>query len=136
MMALVLAIAVASFIRDRGQLPHNISSWLFLIPFAVTLWRVQAGFLAAIFLLTVSPSLHEQLNVLTGVKLHAWAYPAVDCCLGFLAGWTLRGGLAAADDVLGKFPAGPLLLFHVWMVPSASIAVGRNIWQSASELSL
>lgn len=136
MMALVLAIAVASFIRDRGQLPHNISSWLFLIPFAVTLWRVRAGFLAAIFLLTVSPSLHEQLNVLAGIKLHAWAYPAVDCCLGFLAAWTLRGGLAAADEVLGKFPAGPLLLFHCWMVFSAAIAVGRNIWQSASELSV
>ena len=64
LVALTLTIALASFIRDRGQLLSNISLWLFLIPFVVSLWRTQIGFLAAIFLLTVTPSLHEQLNAL------------------------------------------------------------------------
>ena len=113
----------------------NISFWLFLVPFAVSLWRTQAGFLAAIFLLTVTPSLHEQLNALAGTN-HAWAYPGVDCCLGFLAAWTLKGGLSGSTTVLDRFPSGPLLLFHAWVVLSAVIAVGSNIWQSASELSL
>ena len=29
-----------------------------------------------------------------------------------------------------------VLLFHAWMVLSAVVAVGRNLWQSASEFSL
>lgn len=135
--ALTLTIAVASFIRDRGQLLSNISLWLFLVPFVVTLWRTEAGFLAAILLLTVTPSLHEQSNALAGTNLHAWAYPAVDCCVGFIAAWTLKGGGArGVDSALNRFPSGTLLLFHAWVVLSAVIAVGRNIWQSASELSL
>ncbi len=134
--ALTLTIAIASFIRDRGQLLSNISFWLFLVPFAVALWRTETGFLAAILLLTVTPSLHEQSNALAGTNLHAWAYPAVDCCLGFLAAWTLKGGLRGVDNALNRFPSGPLLLLHAWVVLSAVIAVGRNLWQSASELSL
>ena len=136
MLALTLTVALASFIRDRGQLLSNISLWLFLIPFVVSLWRIETGFLTALFLLTVSPSVHEQLNTLTGMKIHAWAYPGVDCCLGFLAAWTFKGGLSSAKQVLDRFPSGPLLLFHAWVALSAVIAVGRNIWQSASELSL
>ena len=134
--ALTLSVAVASFIRDRGQLLSNISLWLFLAPFAASLWRPQFGFLVAMFLLTVTPSLHEQLNVLAGTALHAWVYPGVDCCLGFLAAWVVRGGLRGIDNVLDRFPGGPLLLFHVWVALSAVLAVGRNLWQSASELSL
>ena len=135
-MVLTLTVALASFIRDRGQLLSNISFWLFLVPFAVSIWRIEVGFLSALFLLTVSPSLHEQFNVLAGAKLHAWTYPGVDCCLGFLAAWTVKGGLRSAKEVLNLFPSGPILLFHAWVALSAVIAVGRNIWQSASELSL
>lgn len=136
LLALTLTVALASFIRDRGQLLSNISLWLFLIPFVVSLWRIETGFLTALFLLTVSPSVHEQLNTLTGMKIHAWAYPGVDCCLGFLAAWTFKGRVSSAKQVLDRFPSGPLLLFHAWVALSAVIAVGRNIWQSASELSL
>ena len=136
LVALTLTVAIASFVRDRGQLLSNISFWLFLICFAVSLWRTQAGFLVAMFLLTVTPSLHEQSNVLAGTGFHAWAYPGVDCCLGFLAAWVLKGGLRNVDVVLDRFPGGTLLLFHAWVVLSAVIAVGRNVWQSASELSL
>jgi O-antigen ligase len=136
LLALTLTIALASFVRDRGQLFSNISFWLFLIPFAVSLWRTQSGLLTAMFLLTVTPALHEQVNALVGATVHAWAYPGVDCCLGFLAAWALRGGYRAVDGVLHRFPSGPLLLFHGWMTLSAAIAAGRNIWQSASEFSL
>jgi len=136
LVTLTLTIAIASFVRDRGQLFSNISFWPFLICFAVSLWRAQAGLLVTIFLLTVTPSLHEQLNALAGTALHAWAYPGVDCCLGFLAAWVLKGGLRGIDEILDRFPGGTVLLFHAWMVLSAVIAVGRNIWQSASELSL
>lgn len=132
----ILTIAFASFVRDRGQLFSNISIWLFLIPFLVSLWRTEVGFLTGILLLTVSASVHEQFNALTNVEFHAWAYPAVDCCLGFLAAWTLKGGLDRARESLRRFPSGPILLFHAWVTLSAVIAVGRNIWQSASEISL
>ena len=73
---------------------------------------------------------------MAGTEFHAWAYPGVDCCLGFLAAWAFKGGLRSAEEVLDRFPSGPLLLFHAWVALSAVIAVGRNIWQSASELSL
>ena len=68
--------------------------------------------------------------------LHAWAYPGVDCCLGFLAAWVLKGGLRGTNKVLDRFPSGPLLLFHAWMIVSAVIVVCRNIWHSASDFSL
>ena len=136
MVMLILTIAIASFVRDRGQLFSNISFWPFLICLAVSLWKTQAGFLITIFLLTTTPSLHEQVNALASTALHAWAYPGVDCCLGFLVAWVLKGGLRVVDEVLDRFPGGTILLFHAWMVLSAVIVVGRNIWQSASELSL
>ncbi len=96
----------------------------------------MSDFSRAIFLLTVTPSLHQQSNVLAGTVLHAWAYPGVDCCLGFLAAWVLRGGLRAVDEVLDRFPGGPMLVFHAWLTLSAVIAVSRNLWQSASEFSV
>lgn len=136
LLALTLTIALASFVRDRGQLFSNVSLWFFLIPFVVSLWRSQLGLLTAMFLLTVTPALHEQVKPLFGITVHAWAYPGVDCCLGFLAAWALRGGYRAIDGVLDRFPAGPLLLFHGWVTFSAVIVAGRNIWQSASEFSL
>ncbi len=53
LVALTLTIALASFGRDRGQLLSNISFWLFLGSFVVSMWRTQAGFLTALFLVTV-----------------------------------------------------------------------------------
>ena len=47
-----------------------------------------------------------------------------------------QGWLRSTKEVLNRFPSGPILLFHAWVTLSAVIAVGRNIWQSASELSL
>ena len=132
----VLVIALASFVRERGQLLSNISLWFFLISFAVSIWRTQAGLLATTFLLTVTPSLHEQVNALADTDLHAWAYPGVDCCLGFLAAWVLMRGLRGTDKVLDRFPSGLLLLSHGWMVVSAAVVVSRNIWRSASDFSL
>jgi O-antigen ligase len=132
----ILVIALASFVRERGQLLSNISLWFFLISFAVSIWRPQVGLLATTFLLTVTPSLHEQVNALADTDLHAWAYPGVDCCLGFLAAWVLKRGLRGTDKVLDRFPSGLLLLFHGWMVVSAAAVVSRNIWRSASDFSL
>ena len=134
--AATLAIALASFVRERDQLFSNVSFWLFLIPFVMSVWRIRVGFLTALFLLTVTPSLHEQINSLADIKLHAWAYPAVDSCLGFLAAWVIRGGVGGTKELLSRFPSGALLMFHFWLTLSAVITVGRNIWQSASELSL
>ena len=68
--------------------------------------------------------------------MHAWAYPGVDCCLGFLAAWSFKGGLRSATKYSIASRAVRFLLFHAWMTLSAVIAVCRNIWQSASELSL
>ena len=45
-------------------------------------------------------------------------------------------GCEASTTVLNRFPSGPTAAISRWMVLSAVIAVGRNIWQSASELSL
>ena len=132
----VVIVAIASFIRERGQLFSNISLWLFLVPFAVTFWRTNAGFLSTVFLLTVGPSLHEQIFAVTGLKFHVWAYPAVDSCLGFLTAWALRREAGRVRNLLDRFPSGTLLLFHAWVTLSAVVATGRNIWQSASELSL
>lgn len=136
LLVLTLLVALVSFFRDRGQLLSNVSSWLFLIPFGLTLWSTTVGLLAAVLLLTVGPSIHEQVNALLGTSLHAWAYPAVDSALGFLAAWALKGKARGTGSVLDRFPSGPLMLFHAWMTLSAAIAVGRNIWQSASEFTV
>ena len=134
--AATLAVAFASFVRDRGQLLSTISLWLFLAPFAVSLWRLRTGFLVTVFLLTLAPAAKEQTDALAGSIFHAWTYPGIDCCLGFLAAWALRWRLEGAKEVLGLFPSGPVLLFHGWMLLSAALTVCRNLWQSASEFSL
>ena len=136
LVGLTLVVALASFVRDRGHLWSNISLWLFLLPFVISIWRIRIGYLFTVLLLTISPSLKEQLDVLTRIPVHAWVYPGVDCCLGFLAAWAIRGRLGGIRQIVSRFPSGPLLLFHAWLTLSAAIAAGRNIWQSASEFSL
>jgi hypothetical protein len=136
LVVLTLAIALASFVRVRGQGLSNISLWIFVVPFALTLVRTRLGLIAGVFLLTIAPALHLQLNAVAGTRLYAWAYPGVDACLGFLLAWVCKGQLATARSVLGRFPVGPLLLFHAWIALSALVAVARNLWQSASEFSL
>ena len=132
----VLMVTAASFVRERGHLLSNISLWLFLVPFTLTLWPTKAGFLSAIFLLTVGPSLHEQIFALAGFKLHTWAYPAVDACLGFLMAWSVKCRAGRVKNLLNHFPSGTLLLFHAWVTFSAAVVSARNVWQSASEFSL
>jgi hypothetical protein len=48
---LTLAIALASFGRVREQGLHNVSLWIFAVPFAVTLARTGAGLVVAVFFL-------------------------------------------------------------------------------------
>jgi hypothetical protein len=134
--SLTLMIALASFVRVRSQGLANISLWIFFVPFALTLVRIRLGLVVALFVLTVAPALHHQLNAIAGTRFHAWAFPGVDACLGFLCAWVCKGQLPAAKAVLARFPAGPLLLFHAWIALSAVVAIARNLWQSASEFSL
>lgn len=136
LLALTLAVAAGSFIRDRGQILLNVSLWLLLIALAISLWRLRFGLFATAFLLTLTPSLHEQVNALTGVGLHAWANPGVDCCVGFLFAWSITREWSTAKGIFDRFPSGPILLLHAWIAASAMITVGRNLWQSGSELSL
>ena len=93
------------------------------------------GLLAAALLLTVSPSLHQQLSAVLGLKLHAWTAPGVDSAIGFIAAWVVRGGFATARTIIPAPPAGVLLALHLWIACSASVAILRNLWQSASEFS-
>lgn len=133
---LTLTIAIASFVRVRGQGLTNVSVWIFAVPFLLTLARTSLGLVATVFLLTVTPALHQQLNAIAGTRLHAWAYPGVDACFGFVFAWACKGESTAARSLLARFPAGTLLLIHAWIALSALIAIARNLWQSASEFSL
>lgn len=133
---LTLTIALASFVRDRGELLSNISFWLFLIGFATTLVSERAGLLATIAILGLAPSLHQQFNALAGMHLHSWVYPGADAAVGFIAGWTARHGLRRIDPLLGSFPVGPLLLLHLWIAISSIGSIVRNLWESASATSL
>jgi len=136
LVVLSLFIALASFVRDRGSPLTNISFWFFSITFVIAVVSPRLGLLATAALLTISPSLHQQLNSVVGVALRAWAYPGVDCAIGFIAAWVVRGGLKDARSVLERFPGGTLLALHAWMTLSALVAVTHNLWQSASEFSL
>jgi O-antigen ligase len=44
--------------------------------------------------------------------------------------------MQGTERVLDRFPSEVLLLLHAWVSFSAVVAAGRNLWQSASELSL
>jgi hypothetical protein len=133
---LTLTISLVSFGRVRDQGLANVSLWFFAIPFLLTLARTRLGLIATVFLLTIAPALHHQLNAIAGTRLQAWAFPGVDVCLGFVFAWVCTGGLTAARSSLSRFPAGPLLLLHAWVAFSALVSIARNLWQSASELSL
>ncbi len=130
----VLTVAVASFYRDRGELFSNVSLWLFGFSFCAALINQSAGLVFSIVVLCLAPALHEQLNALIGTKLHAWTYPGVDVALGFLTAWAITSGPKRVVQSSGAFPSA-LLAIHLWVVLSAAVAVTRNTWQSASELS-
>jgi O-antigen ligase len=134
-LVLALTIAIASFVRTRGQGLSNVSVWIFVVPFVLTLLRPRVGLLTAVFLLTVTPALHMQLNALLATRLIAWSYPGVDACLGFLLGWCLRGQWPQVRVVATQSPAGLLIVLHAWIALSALVVVARNLWQSASEFS-
>jgi hypothetical protein len=132
---LTLAIALASFFRVREQGLHNVSLWIFAVPFVLTLAHTRTGLVVATFLLAATPALHQQLNALLDAQLIAWAYPGVDAFLGFAAAWVCRGRMSGLVPVLRRFPAGALLLLHAWIGLSVLVAITRNLWQSASEFS-
>ena len=136
LVALTLAIVFASFVRERAQLLIDISFWLFTAPFLVSLVSTRVGFLLSVLMLTVSPALHHQLNAVVGTSLNSWAYAGVDSIIGFSTAWILKGGLKDVRPLLERFPAGALLALHLWVAVSSVIAVCRNLWQSASELTL
>ena len=136
LVALVLGSALASFVRSDGSPLANVSFWLCAVTFAISIASIRAGLLAAVLLVTVSPSLHQQLGAVLGLKLHAWTAPGVDCGIGLVAAWVLRGGLSTVRPILQAPPAAAVLALHLWIACSASVAVLRNLWQSASEFSL
>lgn len=136
LVGLSLAIVLATFLRERAQLLVDISFWFFCVTFLVSLASLRIGLLLAVLLLTVSPGLHHQLNSLIGTNLNAWAYAGVDCLIGFVAAWTVRGGMADARPLIGRFPISAILALHFWVAVSTVVAVGRNLWQSASELTV
>lgn len=130
---LTLLVAAASFLRERAQLLTDISFWYFCITFLVSAVSLRVGLPFSVLLLTVSPSLHHQLNLLTGSSLNAWAFAGVDCLLGFVSAWLIRGGLREAVPLLRSYPVNLVLPLHLWVAMSSLVAVGRNLWQSASE---
>lgn len=136
LVGLSLAVVLTSFLRERAQLLVDISFWFFCATFLMSLASLRAGLLLAVLLLTVSPGLHHQLNSLLGGNLNAWAYAGVDCLIGFLAAWITRGGMLDARPLMSRFPIGAILALHLWVAISALVSVGRNLWQSASELTV
>lgn len=132
----MLAIVLATFVREREQLLIDIGFWFFSIPFVVSLVSMRAGVLAGVLLLTISPGLHHHLNLVAGTHLNAWSFAGVDCAIGFVTAWIVRGGFAEATLLLQRFPSGAVLALHAWVALSALIATVRNVWQSASELTL
>lgn len=135
LVVLTLASALAAFVRDQDPLLANLSFWLCAGAFAVAIVSTRAGLVAIVLALTVSPALHQQLNVLLGTKLGVWSFPGVDAAIGFIAAWTVKGGLQRVRPAIESFTAGPLLTLHLWITCSAAISIGRNLWQSASEFS-
>jgi len=133
LVTLTLLVAAASFLRERAQLLTNISFWYFCITFLVSAVSLRAGLSFSVLLLTVSPGLHHQLNLLTGSSLNAWAFAGVDCLLGLLFAWVIRGGLRESAPLLRAYPANLVLPLHLWVAMSSLVAIARNLWQSASE---
>ena len=135
LVVLTLASVLATFLRDQDPLLANLSFWLCASAFAVSIVSTRAGLVAIVLALTVAPALHQQLNVLLGTKLGVWSFPGVDAAIGFIAAWTVKGGLQRVRPALESFVAGPLLALHLWITCSAAIVIGRNLFQSASEFS-
>jgi O-antigen ligase len=129
-----LALAALVLIRHRTDAPLTVSYYYFGLAFAITLLGRRAGLVVTVFLLTVGAALHRQLNALLGAQLDAWFYPGVEAAVGFLVAACLRHDRSALFAApIARFPAGPLLLLHAWIAVSCAAAIGRNLWQSASE---
>ncbi len=128
-------MAIASFFRDRGELSTNISIWFFVIAYGAALRNHASGLFVATVILCIGPALHEQINAFGGTKLHAWAYPGVDAALGFLIGWAQTSPLNRLMRAGWKAPS-TLVILHFWILISAAVTVSRNVWQSASEITL
>lgn len=128
-------VAIASFFRDHGELSTNISIWFFVIAYGAALRNHASGLFVATVILCIGPALHEQINAFGGTKLHAWAYPGVDAALGFLIGWAQTSRLDRLMRAGWKAPS-TLVILHIWILISAAVTVSRNVWQSASEITL
>jgi O-antigen ligase len=130
-----VALALPPLFQARGQFPVHVSTWYFLAALFAGLVHLRSGFLLSVFLLTVTPSLHSQVNAVFGTHLVAWPYPGLDVCLGFLAAWAARWRVVTATKALSHaYPARALALLHLWITLSALLAVAHNLRQSASWL--
>jgi hypothetical protein len=122
-LALMLTVGLASFVRHQGPLLSNVSFWLSLVTFVVALSLAQASlqwFCSDTLAEFASAAQCAGRNEASGVDLSG-----VDCSIGFVAAWALKGGPRAVRPILQAFLPGrflrctPGLLFRRQLLSAA-----------------
>lgn len=129
--------------------PHFMIGSLYLaIGFILGWLPGTLGLMGFIFLVPLSPNLHNQLNALLNLSIQAQANAGIDLAAGFFAGVVFQelfkvflrktpgsgvSGLMVFNRLL---PPWPVALALCTMTLSALLAVSRNVWQSAAPVSI
>ena len=130
-----------------GQSHHYITPYLFLVSFLLALPRKPWGLMGCIFLLPLSAGLGGQLNAYLGTHFLGLPNPSLDLVAGFFLGSVVRflpdiATWFKSNERYRQFAANigqllpwPIALVIVMITLSTTIAISRNVYQSAAATS-
>ncbi len=130
-----LAWAMVHYLQIAAFWPLNISLIYFVASCLLTLCLPEFASLFVFFLLPLTGALHSQVEALFGVPIAAIHHPGLDLALGWSLCylWVFRADRSLKTSWRGSRYFYALILF---VLLSVSMALLRNLWQSASLFSL
>ena len=140
---LVLIGALSVFANNAYYLLQghvSLSLLLFCLSFALAVFWPAQAFIFTIACLPLVGNLSQELGLILGINLLTWVNPGLDLVAGCYLGWMVNQGQRQScvqcikrSEVSMPWPVGLLLS---WVLLSATLAIARNITQSAARTDL
>jgi O-antigen ligase len=142
LLSLCVMVGVATTYSNLGTGAFQyVSLYYFLSTLLLTSFSPVVGLFSLLFLLPFSPGIHSQVAEIFSLQLKATSNPGLELALGFISGYLLKSLRENGKEYffqlrwLNSSVVLPVQLLQGYLGLSCTIAICRNLWQSASSFS-
>jgi O-antigen ligase len=133
--AFVIGLVIFSYLYYSFQSYRGPSPIYFCVTLLLYLFSKKLAFFSLIFLLPISPALHEQLSFIRQPAVPFFiATPGIDICAAFIVG-TVLSNIAKYQKLLMKAEVvpWPVAATSIIIIVSTIVAITRNFMQTGQE---